>query len=167
MTEKLSKNELLEAIKNSWDDLTEVIKELSEEQMTRPKVQDGWTVKDLMAHVAAWHRLAMDRLHAATTGEALKYPVIQSDQFVDAFNAETYAKFKDQPLNEVISEFNSSYEEFLSQIELLDEELLPQNLPFDWAGNLTYQIMISANTHWHYPEHIEAILKWLDKQDAD
>jgi len=165
MTEKLSKNELLGTIKTSWAELTEIIEELSEDQMTQPKVQEGWTVKDLMAHIAAWHRLAMDRIHPATTGEDLKLPVIKSDKFVDDFNAETYAKYKDQPLEAINAEFESSYDEFLSQIENLDEELLPKNLPFDWAGNLTYQIMISANTHWHYPEHIEAILKWLDKQD--
>lgn len=163
MSSPLSKAELLEAVKKSWTELTEAIGELNEDQMGEPKVQEGWTVKDIMAHVAAWHRLAMDRIHAATTGDDLKFPVIKGDEFADTFNAETYTKFKDQPLDNVAVEFYSSYEEFLHQIESLDEELLPQNLPFEWAGNLTYQIMISANTHWHYPEHIEAILKWLDK----
>lgn len=160
-----TKEELLETIRKSWTELTEIIAELSDEQMTQPKVQDDWTVKDLMAHIAAWKRLAMDRIHAATTGGPLQFPVIKSDNFVDTFNADVYQKHKDQPLEEVTNEFYTSYDEFITQIEALDDELLPQTLPFDWAGKLTYQILISANTHWHYPEHIEAILKWLDKQE--
>ena len=45
-----------------------------------------------------------------------------------------------------------------------DSDFLSDPLPFDWAGKLTAQVVISANTHWHYVEHTAAIEKWLDKQ---
>ena len=159
MSSPPSKKELLKAISVSWAELNEAINSVSKEQLTQPGVQGNWSVKDVMAHIAAWKRLAMDRIQAATTGESLKFPVIKGDDFVDTFNADIYQTHKDQPLDEVITEFHAAYNEFNAQIEALDEELLFQNLPFDWAGNLTYQVLISANTHWHYPEHIDAILK--------
>jgi len=165
MDEQPTKTDLLESIRKSWADLTDVLGELSEEQMTQPEVQDEWTVKDIMAHVSAWHRLAMDRIHAGTAGEEIQIPVIKGDEFVDAFNADVYQRSKDQALDKVMAEFHAAYNEFMAQIEALDDDLLFQTLPFDWAGDLTYQVLISANTHWHYPDHIEAILKWLDKQD--
>jgi hypothetical protein len=166
MSEQPTKQELLVSIKKSWDELNQVIANLSEEQMTQPGVQDDWTVKDIMAHISAWKRLAMDRIHAAATGADLQFPVIKGEEFVDTFNAEVYQRFKDQALEKVRAEFQAANAEFLAQIEALDEDLFYETLPFDWAGNLTYQVLISANTHWHYPDHIEAILKWLDKQDS-
>ena len=55
-------------------------------------------------------------------------------------------------------------EDFSVHIETLNDDFLASPLPFDWAGKLTAQVVISANTHWHYVEHAETITKWLEKQ---
>ena len=138
---------------------------LSEAQMTLPGVEGFWSIKDILAHIAAWERLAYDRVHAAVSGEALKFPLIKGDDDVNAFNADVYKRNKSQPLVKIISEFHESHQEFSALIESLDEEFLSKPLPFDWAGKLTAQVVISANTHWHYLEHIESINRWLKKQE--
>jgi hypothetical protein len=158
-----SKEDLISAIKASWAELNEVIAALDDDQMLQPGVQDAWTVKDILAHISAWEQLAMDRIHSAQTGEPLKFPAITGDEFVNAFNADKYEANKARPLNEVLDELQVTHQDFLAQIQSLDDSTLAQKLPFEWAGNLTFQVLISANTHWHYPEHIEAIQKWLEK----
>ncbi len=166
MNDQPTKSELLDAIKQSWAELNEIIDGLSEDQMLQSGAMDDWSFKDIMAHITAWEWLAMDRINAAQTGEPLKFPEIKGDDFVTAFNAEIFEKNKDKPLAEVVDDFHKTHAEFAAQIEALDEEVLPEKLPFDWAGNLTYQVLISANTHWHYAEHIEASEKWLSKHLA-
>ena len=162
MTTPPTKQELLEAINQSWAELNEIIEGLSEEQVLQPGAMDNsWSYKDIMAHITAWEWLAMDRINTAQTGEPLKYPPMKDDDFVNAFNAEIYDKNKEKPLAEVVKEFHKAHADFITQIESLGEDILSKKLPFDWAGNLTYQVLISANTHWHYTEHIEASEKWL------
>jgi hypothetical protein len=75
-----------------------------------------------------------------------------------------YAKNKDQSLEKVMSEFHDSHKDFMDLIETLQHDFLVSPLPFEWAGKLTAQVMISANTHWHYIEHAESISKWLEAQ---
>jgi len=157
-----TKSALIDVIGTERARLESLLEGLSETQMIEPGVEATWSIKDILAHISTWERLAMDRIHAAQTGKDLQFPLITGDNFVDEFNAQTYAKHKDQLLAEVLQEFRSSHLDFLAQIEALDENHLPEKLNFDWSGNLTYQVMISANTHWHYAEHANSIEKWLD-----
>ena len=159
------KSALLETIRTQRATFESLFAGLTDSQMATPGVEAAWSIKDLLAHIAAWERLATDRLHAALTGDPLNFPLIQGDADADQFNAEVYAQHKDQPLPEVQREYQEAHNAFMAQIESLDEEFLPKPLPFDWAGKLTAQVMISANTHWHYAEHAEALEKWLDRQD--
>ncbi len=165
MSEQPTKAELLTVINQTWADLNEIIAGLSEEQLhDTSAMSNGWSYKDIMAHVSAWELLAMDRINAATTGEPIKFEVIESENFANDFNADVYEKNKDRPFVDIVEDFHKIHREFVAQIEGLDENVLPEKLPFDWAGDLTYQVLISANTHWHYNEHIEASEKWLARQ---
>lgn len=155
--------DLINVIKNERSHLESLIANLSESELIEPGVEGDWSIKDLMAHIAAWEKLAHDRIHATLTGEPLTYPVIQGDEFIDSFNLDAYTENKDMLLKEVTADFQKSYDVFLNQIKTLNDEILFKKLPFDWAGDLTAQVVISANTHWHYLEHSETILKWMQK----
>jgi len=159
-----TKTELLAAIRESRAELEELVAALSLQEMEDPGVQGEWSVKDMLAHIAAWERLAEDRIRAAQSGSEPNFPPIKDEDAVDAFNAEVYARYNDDPLDAVLTEFHEAHADLMAQIEALDEETLQQKLPFEWAGNLTYQVLISANTHWHYPEHSEALAAWLEAQ---
>jgi len=160
-----TKTDLLTTIRTERDSLVSLLEGLTEAQMTEAGVEASWSIKDILAHMAAWERLAYDRIHAAKTGAPLSYPLIKGDADVDAFNAAVYQKNKDLPLQSVTAEFETAHDQFLAQIESLEDDFLSSPLPFDWAGKLTAQVVVSANTHWHYIEHAESIAKWLDKQD--
>jgi len=117
-----------------------------------------------MAHIASWERFAYDRIYSARTGEALKYPVIESENFVDAFNAGIYESNKESTLDQTEAEYRASHADLMDQIEALGENFIQARLPFDWAGELTVLVFISANTHWHYLEHASSIHKWLSEK---
>jgi hypothetical protein len=158
------KSDLLDVIHAERERLGKLIEPLTDDQMIASGVEASWSVKDILVHIAAWERLAYDRIQAALSGESLKFPLIKGDTDVDQFNAEVYAKNKDQSLEKVMNEYHNSHQEFMGLIQTLQDDFLANPLPFDWAGKLTAQVMISANTHWHYIEHAESISKWLDSQ---
>lgn len=157
----LNKKGLLAVIDEERRALDSLFEHLSINQMCTPGVESFWSIKDIMAHITAWERLALDRIHSALTGEALKYPVIEGDNFIDDFNADVYEENKDTPLDMVEHDYKASHEELVDQIKSLDDGFLNSMLPFDWAGELTAMVFISANTHWHYLEHAAAIRNWL------
>lgn len=159
-----TKSDLLVVIRTERAQLETLLEGLTDSQMTQPGVEDSWSIKDILAHIAAWERLAIDRIHAAVSGDPLNFPLIKGNADVNQFNANVYDKNKMQSLAKVTKEFHYSYRDFIAQIDTLDDNFLTSPLPFDWAGKLTAQVVISANTHWHYIEHAESIAKWLDKQ---
>ena len=159
-----TKSDLLAVIRTERARLKSLLVGLTASQKVEPGVEASWSIKDILAHIAAWERLAYDRIQAAVTGNPLKFPLIKGDADVDKFNAEVFEKNQKSSIAEVTAEFQDSHRDFISQIENLDEDFLSKPLPFDWAGKLTAQVVISANTHWHYVEHAESIEKWIDKQ---
>ncbi|MCJ7700976.1 MAG: ClbS/DfsB family four-helix bundle protein [Anaerolineales bacterium] len=158
------KTALLDVIRRERKNLESLLSGLLDSQMVEPGVEGQWSIKDVMSHIAAWERLAQDRILAALTNTPLKYPVIHGDEFVDKFNAQVFSSNKETPLDDIICEFRAAHTDFLAQIEQLDKDVILQKLPFEWAGKMTFQVLISANTHWHYIEHAESIEKWLERQ---
>src|SRR5438309_1481962 len=59
-----SKEELIRLIEDSHAELEGTIALLRHEQTTEPLLEGGWSVKDVLAHVAAWHDLTVARLEA-------------------------------------------------------------------------------------------------------
>lgn len=159
------KNALLAVIARERANLEELIAPLSEHQMMEAGVEGQWSIKDILAHISTWERLAHDRLQAGLTGSSLKFPLITSDEFVDQFNAEIFQANREKSFSEIKVEFEEAHARLLSLIEDLPPEVLRQKLPFEWAGKLTYQLIISSNTHWHYIEHADSIEQWLLTQD--
>lgn len=151
------KTDLLNVIRKERSGLDALISGLTPEQKTASGVEASWSLKDLMAHISAWERLAQDRIHAALTGEPTKIPLIEGPNFVDVFNAKVYAKSQAASLESVEVEYHAAYTDFLAQIESLDWDFIQAALPFEWASDLTALVLISANTHWHYLEHANSI----------
>ena len=119
-------------------------------------------VEDDIEHIKKRHIEFFTKADAAIQ-EALKIQKrVQQmrDDFIDRFNAKVFEENKDLPLEKVKKEFHNSYDEFLAQIRNLDEEMISQTLPFEWAKDTTVEYLIAANTHWHYKEHAESIRRW-------
>ncbi|MBT3390427.1 MAG: ClbS/DfsB family four-helix bundle protein [Chloroflexi bacterium] len=156
-----SKKELLETIQQHWNELNELLAELSEEQMLDPTVQDNWSIKDILAHIATWEELATDRLTAGLSGTPANYPIMKSWDDINAYNTERYIVNQNRPLEKVLEEIHRIHEEYIAQIEKLDDDFIAGPMPFEWAKDTSVHTLISANAHWHYTEHIEAIEKWM------
>src|SRR3989304_8456747 len=80
--------------------LLDAVNGLSEEQLTRvwygdpsTSLRTGWTVRDIVAHVAGWHREEIAMLERMARGER---PVPESVDYTDddAWNARFAAKWR-------------------------------------------------------------------------
>jgi hypothetical protein len=142
------KRDLLDREEDRWEQLCTLLNKIPDWE--QPGVLEQWSVKDLLAHLAAWHALTIDRLEAYRgNGELPPAPD------VDRFNAETYDETKDLSLHDVKVVSASCRHRFREEVAALSEEDAQK-----------LQQMISGNAHGHYDEHIEQLEAYFAKGNA-
>lgn len=102
---------------------------------------DGWTLKDVVAHVAAWHRLAIRRLEGIARGETSE----RAD--TDAFNARVRAETATLAWDAVEAEAGEAHGAFVAALEAAPPSVLEAN---DGLG----AFVITVNGFDHYAEHM-------------
>ena len=153
----MTKTELLRRIEESWDTLQLAIAALGEAQLTGPRSADGWTVKDNLAHLAAWERSALAIVrgqprYAALGVDAATYA--QAD--FEKINALIQAAHRDQPAAEVLAGLRATHQELLAALEpLTDADLARPDTDF-LPGERGFPLddRIVSNTYEHYEEHL-------------
>jgi hypothetical protein len=150
----MTKDELLAAIHRDRARLDALIAPLDAFRLTAPALDAGWSVKDVLAHIATWEGLCAEWLRDVAGGVTPPRPETRD---VDATNARSYAAAKRAPLAHVREASRRSHADILSAIEALPESDLADETRFGWP---TWQ-MASSNSDEHYREHIEQIERWL------
>lgn len=120
----------------------------------------GWTVKDHVAHLAAWRREAIELLGAVRKGESGR-----DFSDLDAHNAELYERHRDWPADRVRAEAAASYADFLQTVEDCPAEMLAGARPGS-EGRIWAWVL--GNGHEHVAEHLTMLaLESTDVAAAD
>jgi len=161
------KSALDEEIATSWARLERLVADQSEDRLLAP-MADGWSIKDHLAHVAAWEKVLIGRLagqdrHTAlglapAAVEAMRSNVGGSE--VDAINALVTQQNQDRSLADVLADWRETHARALSALaKLTDFDLLRRYQPFlaTSGGDRAVIEWIRGNTSHHYDEHVQMI----------
>ncbi len=166
MNEPSSKSEILELIQGERAALENVLEQLSDEQMTRPGLEDDRSVKDILAHITDWERRMVGWIEESLRGETPQRPAPGMDwDDLDGLNEQIYLANKDKPLSAVLSDSRAAHQQSLKTVEALSEEDLLDPQRFTWRKGDPMWHMVAANTWWHYKEHSQQIRDWLTKAE--
>lgn len=112
------------------------------ERMDEHLTLDGWTRKQMLAHIAAWHDLTADRIvKLINTGHS-----VPLDRDTDAFNAAVARQAIGKTAGEVLQDMDKTFNRLRRQmLRLTDAQL---HIDDWWAA-----LVIAANTYGHYQEH--------------
>ena len=149
----MTRDELVAAIRRDRAALDAVAARVPEGRLTEAVLDDGWSVKDALAHIAAWEQLCLKWVREDKREEG---PFDEAS--INAFNRRLYEGRGDFGLAEVLEESARSAAEMLAAVEVLTEDAL--SAPPRW-GQATLGQIISSNADEHYREHIEQIGRWL------
>jgi hypothetical protein len=145
----MSKTELLASIRAGRAQFDSALAHFSDEQLLAPNLHDGWSVKDLVAHIGFWEQ------HTAMKFSALLRGMDPPDEALslDELNAQVYAQNQHKPLAEVRLEEQAAYAQLFLLVEnALDADLFdPQR--FAWTEGKPFAEWIENNTYGHYEEH--------------
>jgi hypothetical protein len=141
------KQELVEKEDAGWKELTDLIARVPEDQLDEPGVTtDGWTVKDMMWHIACWSAesgLQLERIRMGTYEE--------HDSDADSMNAEFEAEGRRLDLAAVRTELVSARNRALSEWAQVTD-MVPEAEEWFYESGAE-----------HYADHLPDLRRWVDK----
>lgn len=156
--EPRTKSELLDRqarARAEWDALLATV---PTERRTTPGVSGELSVKDIVAHLAAWERHAAERLRNRARGLAAE-PNPEGmtwSEYENAFNARVLVRWRDVDWDEVMAEAKDAYASFIAAAEETPEVVL-------FAADRPAWQIVAFNGYLHYLDFADAIGAWLDR----
>lgn len=157
-----SKNALIAAIRTEHDSLCARLRDVPTPRWREPGVWgDGWTVCDLVAHLAEWQRLFLtwyeDGLRGAT-------PVMPAPGYkwseTPALNRAIWQKHRSRSPAAVMKDFEAGYERILKLVEALPSRQLLTPGTFEWTRKYPLTTYLGPNTASHYRFATRALKRW-------
>ncbi|SRR6266487_857193 len=163
MTEQIDKTSILNEMRTNYATLKEILAPLDRTQYSTEGVIPGWSIKDILAHIAAWHHRLLIWLHAAIQNEKPTISGPDSVEEMDALNAQFYIENKPRPLEEVLTDFRTTHQQIMDTVQAMHEEDLTDPHRFSWANGKPLWHLVAGDTYEHYQEHLAQIQEWLAK----
>ncbi|GIK43035.1 MAG: hypothetical protein BroJett011_68680 [Chloroflexota bacterium] len=98
--------------------LLQAIEGLSRRELTELQIYEGWTIKDVLAHVIGWDQRVLRTLPLMLQNRASEVASVE----VDDFNRESVQSWRDKSLAEVLSEVQSTHQRILEILSGLDHK---------------------------------------------
>jgi hypothetical protein len=134
---------LLGRVDGGWYAFRAAAVRFPSERMDEHLTDGGWTRKQMLAHIAAWHDLTSDRVIALiVTGRPTE---LERDD--DAINAGVARIAIGKTAGEVLKDVEATFNRLRRQMQRLNDAQL--RLFDGWAAQI-----IAGNTYEHYAEHM-------------
>jgi hypothetical protein len=154
MTGKSSRREeLLAELDEAFAGLQATHRDLPEARK-RVVMQGTWSVKDILVHIAGWHREMAAALARIARGERAVPEGVDYTNF-DAWNARFVEAARATPLAEVEKELAESFAAFRQAISTLPENRL---IPGRTADRIVHEAGMD-----HYRHHAAQIKTWRER----
>jgi hypothetical protein len=128
---------------------------LPESEIRRPRTQDRWSVKDVLAHLLACDEETNRRLRLIARGQAERIQWFESMAYADRFNARTVAQLRRLGLPALRRRMQRAHTELIERLEHLPPEA------FDDPSHAYPMVEWLPTPGWtHEREHIGEVKAW-------
>ena len=159
-----NKTELLERMRAGREEWDALIAQIPDSVRTEPALAGGWSVKDLIAHVAAFENWTAAQIRAANEGRAPTDRELYGVEEVtvdpvgwdlDRENAAIYARYKETPLAEVMTLSSQAFADLVAAVEAVSDEDIARVGAQTWTGDETLLQIIPGQSYAHYEQHTD------------
>lgn len=135
----------LESERAGWEQIESLVGRLSPQQAVVPGYLPGWSVKDMLAHLAGWFSVAGMELEQVGSGSG----AVPGN--IDELNKEFVDANRDQPLTIVLGEARTARNRMLQELRTL--------------GRIPEQVRDAVHKAGpdHYLEHIDRLQDWVEE----
>jgi len=142
-----------------------LVAEVGRERMNEPGPMGEWSFKDLAAHLAAWRNCRIPMIEAVARGEPVSAPPWPADlanDDYDAINAWFQERDQSRSLDDVLDDYDRSFERLAVAIEALPEGVAHDPKALPWTEGAAAAVDVDFTEHLH-AEHVPSIRAWLDR----
>jgi hypothetical protein len=134
-------DEILARLDEAWADFRQMVAALPTELLDDAPA-DGWSRKQILAHISAWHDLTSGVLaHFALHGE-----LIETAEPDDVVNARVARAAEGRTTGEVVGALDASFRRLRRQVAHLSDD--------QWAADDGHALRVLAESSYdHYAEH--------------
>lgn len=163
-----SKGDLLERIHGEHGSLRASLEAVPDGRRDEAGVWgDDWTVTDLVAHLAAWHRLLLGWFREGERGGIPEMPASGYKwNETPRLNRAIRERNAGRPYAEVLAEFEDSHAEVVRLVERLSEAELLEPGHFPWARTNALATYVGANTDSHYRFATKVLRRWRRRGES-
>lgn len=152
----MKKTELQERVRESHAKLVRAIDGLTEEAATRTGLTSQWSIKDALAHIAAWEVSGARIITEIQQGTW--QPQAFDKQAIDDFNARAVEERRERSMRDVRDEFDRAHGEMERVIQSLPDEVDEASPAYTFVNLITVQ---------HHAHHAAQIEKFRDKDEGE
>ncbi len=157
-----SKKALLDDIRTAHDALWEALGAIPRPRWRERGVWgDGWTVCDLVAHLAEWHRLFLGWHEQGRKGRtpAMPAPGYKWNE-TPRLNRAIWRKHRARTPAAACADFAAGYRRILKLVESLSGPELLAPGRFAWTGKHSLATYLGPNSASHYRFALKVIRRW-------
>jgi hypothetical protein len=141
-TTTTTRDEILRRMDDGWAGFHGRVTSMPSEQLEL-HVGEGWTRKQMLAHIGAWHDLTVDRLvRFVDSGEPTELT-----EHEDVINARAGRAAGGRTTGEILLAMSDSYRRLRREVSILTDAQLAAHDA--WAAAI-----IAGNSYQHYAEHL-------------
>lgn len=159
--------EIVTRIEKAMQRLVQAISSLSPGQMEEPRLSDGWSVKDVLAHLTWWDQWLLftlpaepDGLHTPTAPPLIDQ-IPAKDRWADEMNAKLFTYNQSRDLSIIQKEFTATRNHLLQRVSQLSiADLYDPDGIAAMIGQPVAPLVLGI--YEHYEEHaheLEQIIK--------
>jgi hypothetical protein len=165
MPRPTTRSELLDATEAEYHSLLGIVTSVPEDLRELPGACDDWSVKDLLAHLDAWHEMFLmwDAVGLAGGTPAMPAPGYTWAQ-IPALNQEIYERHKRDPWDQVVSRLERSFTRVDEVIASYSNDDLFTKKRYPWTGSTSVGSYATSATSSHYAWAHKLIRRWLKNQ---
>jgi hypothetical protein len=159
-----NKHDLLANIRRERAALDDLLAPLDEAAMLAVARDDGWTPKDILAHLTTWEQRLLRWIERwRNTGDPGRPEIGVTWDGFDELNDRDFREAKEKTLADVRDEAGASYEAVLRTLDdMSDEDLATRPEAQDGPS---WSWIIGANTYRHYQPHREEMEAWEKRNE--
>ncbi len=161
MARPTSRDDLLTAAGSEFDRLFDAVASVDRVDRERPGACEHWSVKDLLAHLDAWHELFLGWERVGRTGEkpSIPAPGIGWSE-TPALNDEIYRNAADDDWTDIEQRLRSSHRAITELIASYSNDDLFTKKRYKWTGSTSVGSYAVSATSSHYAWASKLIRRW-------
>lgn len=123
-----SKKEIITALEESHNQMIDLLNVIDVEK----EVYSGWTIKEVLAHIAGWDEAAVASVSSLIQGGT---PDVVAIDGADVYNAQSVAKRKALSLDETFADWEKERENLIATLSAVPDNQLSDDINFPWGGD--------------------------------